>query len=412
MSMPQSAAELVRVYNHGREPERLAIKLAAMRANVFSFCRGSAHLFWQRAHEAGIAVTAPAAWGSGDLHLENFGTFLGGNGLAYFDVNDFDEAALAPCDWEITRTLASIFVAAPSFGVNKADVRDLAKGVAQRWVQELALGKPQWIERRTANGAIGELIRALKRRDRVRLLDKRTTVRKGVRRLNLDGGRALPITVAQRADLERFAKAQGKAIGQDAFYRFIDGARRVAGTGSLGVERFVLLIEGLGSPDGNVLLDLKAVLPASIVPFVPCVQPLWPNDAVRVAAVQQHCQAVAPALLDATQFAGKPVLMKELQPTADRLDLARIARNGKELSETLRMMSHLVAWMQLRASGRGGAASADELIAFARGDTGLAARVVATARVLADGLVADYKDFCRDYDATATRAKVMVPAGA
>jgi len=47
-------------------------------------------------------------------------------------------------------------------------------------------------------------------------------------------------------------------------------ARRIAGTGSLGVERYVLLIEGKGSPDGNYLLDLKQALPAVLRAHVNC----------------------------------------------------------------------------------------------------------------------------------------------
>jgi uncharacterized protein (DUF2252 family) len=34
-------------YNAGREPERLAMKYTAMRANAFAFMRGTCHLFYQ-----------------------------------------------------------------------------------------------------------------------------------------------------------------------------------------------------------------------------------------------------------------------------------------------------------------------------------------------------------------------------
>ena len=60
------------------------------------FLRGSAHLFHARL-KRGVFKPAPVAWCCGDMHLENFGSYHGDNGLAYFDINDFDEAALAPC---------------------------------------------------------------------------------------------------------------------------------------------------------------------------------------------------------------------------------------------------------------------------------------------------------------------------
>ena len=57
-------------------------------------------------------------------------------------------------------------------------------------------------------------------------------------------------------------------------------------------------------------------------------------------------------------------------------------------------MGHLVAWTQLRSSGRDGSAPADGLIAFAQSDTGLAARLVGTARDMAAMVEADYQAFC------------------
>jgi uncharacterized protein (DUF2252 family) len=49
-----------------------------------------------------------------------------------------------------------------------------------------------------------------------------------------------------------------------AFFEVLDVAHRIAGTGSLGLERYVVLIEGKGSPNGNYLLDLKQSLASSL----------------------------------------------------------------------------------------------------------------------------------------------------
>ncbi len=77
---PTSAADLIAAHNAGREPERLAMKFAQMRATAFAFLRGTAHLFHRRMTDVGIAPAGPPAWSSGDLHLENYGTYLGDNG--------------------------------------------------------------------------------------------------------------------------------------------------------------------------------------------------------------------------------------------------------------------------------------------------------------------------------------------
>ena len=89
--------------NKGREKERLAMKFHAMRDNPFVFLRATCHLFYDQLPKSGISKSAPLTWCCGDLHLENFACFKGDNRLTYFDINDFDQAALAPASWELVR---------------------------------------------------------------------------------------------------------------------------------------------------------------------------------------------------------------------------------------------------------------------------------------------------------------------
>jgi uncharacterized protein (DUF2252 family) len=90
-------------FDQGRDPERLAMKYARMRVSPFGFLRGSCHLFYEQLPIAcAFAVdAAPHAWICGDAHMENFGCYKGDNRLAYFDLNDFDEATLAPLTWDL-----------------------------------------------------------------------------------------------------------------------------------------------------------------------------------------------------------------------------------------------------------------------------------------------------------------------
>ena len=41
-------------------------------------------------------------WIQGDLHAENFGTYMDGDGVLVFDVNDFDEAYIGHFTWDLT----------------------------------------------------------------------------------------------------------------------------------------------------------------------------------------------------------------------------------------------------------------------------------------------------------------------
>lgn len=69
--------------------------------------------------------TAPAVWSCGDLHLENFGSFKADNGLTQFDINDFDESALAPATWELVRFVTSVLIGADTLGVPEAKAQQL-----------------------------------------------------------------------------------------------------------------------------------------------------------------------------------------------------------------------------------------------------------------------------------------------
>ena len=76
-------------------------------------------------------------------------------------------------------------------------------------------------------------------------------------------------------------------------------------------------------------------------------------------------QATPPALLQPLMVDGQPFLLKELQPTQDRIALASAKGKLRRLEDLVATMGRIAAWDQLRSSGRQGAAIADELIAFA-----------------------------------------------
>ncbi len=206
----------------------------AWRKNPFVFLRGSCHLFYADWKGGSELDAAPLTWISGDLHLENFGSYKGDNRLAYFDLNDFDEAALAPCTWEVARFLTSILVAAHSLPIDASQARVLCRTFLAAYTQALADGKARWVERSLAIGMVGELLQQVERRKRKNFLNRRTQALGKRRQFVLDGEHLLPLADRERAELlawlERFAARQL----QPKFFRVLDLARRAAGTGSLG----------------------------------------------------------------------------------------------------------------------------------------------------------------------------------
>ncbi|RFP08046.1 MULTISPECIES: DUF2252 domain-containing protein [unclassified Duganella] len=361
----------LQAHNQDRDPQLLRMKYQKMAQSAFLFLRGADHLFYDALPDQPLFRSAPLAWACGDLHVENFGSYKGDNRQVYFDLNDFDEGALAPASWDLVRLLASIQCGADALRVSAPEAEDLGAHCLDAYRAALAGGKPRWVERETSVGLIQDLLCDLKNRKRVDFLDKRTT-RKGQRRsLNLDGVKALPLLPGQHELLAEFLPRFAQQQDNPGFYTMLDAARRIAGTGSLGLMRFVVLVEGKGSPDGNYLLDIKECKPSALAPRLAAwkiKQPAWPDQASRVVAVQQRMQAVDHAFLHAIPLDGKSCVLRGLQPSEDRVALDAWGKRLSRLQEVIATMGCNLAWDQLRAAGRSGAAGADELIAHGHDD--------------------------------------------
>ena len=354
----------IRAYNAGRDPERLKIKYERMRSDPFAFLRGTCHLFYERLAAAKLPASAPRVWICGDLHLENFGSYKGNSRLAYFDLNDFDQAALAPASWDLVRMLTSVLVGAKTLSISASEARALCAVFLDEYASSLALGKAFWVESETAGGVIRKLLDDVRDRERGKFIDARTTVKGRRRLLKVDGKKTLGVSDLQRAAVTDFMASVAKTQPRPEFFKVLDVARRIAGTGSLGVERYAILVNGKGKPGGHYLLDLKASLASCVAPHFAALQPKWPSEAHRIVEVQRRLQAVSIALLEPVRFNGGAYVIRELQPSEDRIALDEAPRTMDELKGVIGAMGRMVAWAQLRSAGRQGSATADELIAF------------------------------------------------
>jgi len=396
--------ERVKAFNADREPERLALKYQRMRVNAFAFFRGTCHLFYEDWVKGGPLDAAPLAWLSGDLHLENFGSYKGDNRLGYFDLNDFDEAYLAPASWDLARFATSLYLAADALRVGDGDTRALGATFLDAYGTALHDGKPRWVERGTAEGIVRALLRRVKRRTRRQLLDEMTSGRHKGRKFTLDAQHRLVVSRADRAAVVASLKtfAASEHCPEDfsgGFLRVLDVVRRVAGTGSLGVQRFAVLVEGRGGPDGNFVLDVKEARRSALAPYSTATQPHWPSEAARVVGVQRRAEAIAPALLHVLHIGKSSFVLKELQPLIDRLTIDDTT-SGTDLGLIMVTMGHVLGWSHLRASGREGSAIADDLVKFG-GERWWVRETLAFARRYREVVKADYNEFVSAYDAGA-----------
>ena len=92
---------------------------AAFRAKYRKMARGPARVLPRLAPACSSTTSrvSPTTWAAhgaeriwihGDLHVENFGTYLNSDGRLIFDVNDFDEAYLGRFTWDLQRFAASL----------------------------------------------------------------------------------------------------------------------------------------------------------------------------------------------------------------------------------------------------------------------------------------------------------------
>lgn len=356
-----SLLQRIQSYNAGREPERLALKYQTMAKTPLGFLRGTSHLFHDDWRVAPPVAATPRAWITGDLHLENFGSYKGDNRLAYFDLNDFDEAVLAPCALDLARFLTSALVAARGLDLKEREGLRLARRFIGSYRAALADGKARWIERQMAEGMVRALLDDARGLTRKRLLGLRTRLAGRRRQLKL-GRRARSPSLRERERVTRLLGRFAATQPDSGFYRVLDVARRVAGTASLGLERYAVLVEGRGGPDKLAILDLKQAIHPTVAGSAPAT---WSTEAERVVSVQRWAQAVSPALLHAVRAGATSYVLRELQPTQNRLSIRQWNHSVDELERVMATMGQVVAWSHLRSSGRRGAAVADQWVEFA-----------------------------------------------
>src|ERR687889_291749 len=104
---------LVDAFEHliERDPRAFRGKFRKMAADPFAFYRGSAPLFYSdmaRLEDPWVDEATSRVWIQGDLHAENYGTYMDSAGVLVFDVNDFDEAYLGHYTWDLQRMAASL----------------------------------------------------------------------------------------------------------------------------------------------------------------------------------------------------------------------------------------------------------------------------------------------------------------
>jgi uncharacterized protein (DUF2252 family) len=390
------------------EPAAFRRKFRKMASSAFAFYRGSACLFYADlaggyADGAFLNELTSRVWVHGDLHAENFGTYMNSEGVLVFNVNDFDEAYVGPFMWDLKRFAASVALIGYAKALSDEMIGHLVEGFAHSYLAELraiAHGGDDAIGSLTLATATGPLHRVLQQarlNTRVDLL-----------------GRLTLIDSYER----RFAHGEGifevdaptRAVVQEAFHRYlatlthhahkVDHSikdivlRKGVGIGSAGLPSFNLLLEGhTQALENDVIIYMKqAQVPAVSRHITDAkVRGYFLHQGHRTAESQRALQAAADHWVGYTDLNGVGQVVAEVSPYAADLDWADV-NEPDELVAVMEGLGRAVARMHSVADDE----SSHDLVDFSTEEA-----IVAEIDRDETGFVRTLVSFAHDYGAWA-----------
>ncbi|GHO99922.1 hypothetical protein KSF_099700 [Reticulibacter mediterranei] len=392
--------ERIRKDDRGKKKSLLCLKYEEMSQDIFTFFRGTCPRFYREWYLP-PPQEAPAVWICGDAHLENFGAYKSASRLVYFGVNDFDEAALAPCTLDLGRFLTGLLVSASSLSISQEDAQALCCTFLESYTECLLAGRVQTLDRATTSGVVQTLLERVEQRTRKHMLEKHVLLTPGHVRLKPHKGKEAVehVSAQEKEAVEGCVKQWSKHQPHPPFFRVLDLAHRVVGTGSLGIPRYVLLIEGKGAPDGYYLLDVKEARRSSVPSRLRCGSPNWATQAERMVQVRTWSQDAPPALLAELQGKKKSYVLRELQPQEEKVNRKDVLGNRQAIEGLVQAMGQALAFAHLRSGGQKGAALSGELKRFAQQASVWQASLLAAAQPCVEQVRTAYDAFQEQYAA-------------
>ena len=318
-------------------PGAFRTKFRKMARDPFAFYRGTAVLFF---HDLGpdgsfagredqwMTQDGDRVWIQGDLHAENFGTYMDADGRLVFDVNDFDEAYLAPWTWDLRRFVASLGLLCWQKALPDDVIDDLVDHYVRGYLDQVdhyvdEHDDTEWaLTLDNAEGLILDTLQKAKLRTRATILDPETIVENYQRRFadhssihHLDDDERIRVLEA----FERY-KETIPADKRDVRVRFgvLDVVRKTGiGIGSAGLPAYSVLIEGSSQALGNdVVVSVKQANEAALGRIIDdqAITEYFDHHGHRTAVSQRALQAHADRYLGWTDIDGKGYVVSEYSP--------------------------------------------------------------------------------------------------
>ena len=320
------------------DPKAFRTKYRKMAADPHAFYRGSACLFYAdmtRAKDRWVNEQSGAIWIHGDLHVENFGTYLNSDGRLVFDINDFDEAYIGHFTWDLQRFAASLALLGWQKALPEADIESLIRRYLRAYLAQVDhyAGTDEdddfALHLDNTEGPILAALVAARTIKRAELLDEMTHVEEGVRIFTEDATiRHLP--KRERAAVEKAFAAyletipRSKKFDRDLFYDLRDAVGKSGfGIGSAGLPAYNLLVEGYSQAlDNDVVLSMKQANVPALSRFVDseAIGRYFDHEGHRTVVSQRALQVHTDPLLGYTEMGGVGFVISEISPYEVDLD--------------------------------------------------------------------------------------------
>jgi len=324
------------------DPHAFRVKYRKMAADPFAFYRGTACLFYAdvtKMRDRFADDQADAIWIHGDLHVENFGTYLNSDGRLVFDVNDFDEAYIGHFSWDLRRFAASLALMGWQKALPESDIRALIGKYVRSYLAQV----DHYVTSETdddfalylhnTEGPVHERLVKARGYRRAGLLDKVTRMEEESRVFREDAttrrlGKAEERTVLKAFDDYLATIPESKKFDRELFYEVRDVVGKSGfGIGSAGLPAYNVLVEGYSQAlDNDVVLSMKQANVPALSRFVETsdVERFFDHEGHRTVVSQRALQVHTDPLLGYTSMDGVGYVVSEVSPYEVDLDWSDI----------------------------------------------------------------------------------------
>lgn len=383
-------------YNAKLNKNFVHLKYKAISEGPHRFFRGTNHLFVEHIANEFVLKGVPFTYVCGDMHLENFGSYKGNSGLVYFDINDFDEAAIAPCTFDLVKLCVSVFLVGEELKFSEEESISICNSFLESYKHGILSGHAARLENPSAKGIIKTFFDKVEKRKTKKFLKDRIYEQNKKLYIKTDFRKYYPLAKSEKQLLEKtlYNWVEENKCDKD-LYTFIDAAFRIAGTGSLGLNRYCVLVKDNKSSN-YALLDIKQSEGIALAKLFHTKQIKHKSEAHRVVHIQKRMNDTAPAAFTTILVGKEHYIFKKHRPQEDKFTLLAFKEEKADFRKLVKELGSLVAWAQLRSSGLDGTATGDELIKFVQ--TNKLNLIIPAAKKIYKQVLADYKSYMQDYN--------------